>query len=285
MDRREKPVQDVEVDPIHILIDGLAIVVIIASLSIAHFVFSDSLKQTLTYHASNPELHALVGNWLVHISDVHLIGNLEVFALLSLVGYAVTIWMGELRWFRLSLLGNLLITPIVVNSLSSLRLSMTAHGGATSQVGFSGVVAGIAGMVFILFLGLVRRYYEARAVLTVGGTITLLLLGEVVYSYSSPTMVTIGIFGTCLVLLVLLDSAERIWRSGLDSVRSRVLAEMLVLGVLVTGTLMVTVSGLFPGDIPQTEPMPNLYGHAVGFVSGGIITFVGHRYWTGLDWI
>lgn len=264
--------------------DFLALILIPVLLTAIHYLSSPSVKDSLAYNPLNPELITLISSSAVHGSVSHLSGNLVAYGLIALTAYAIAIWIVELRWFRLSVLTILITTPIITH-LAIPQFLLYSFGAIPESIrGFSSIVAGLGGMTLILYLGLLRRFYDGRAALTGGGVLTIVFLSQVALTYGALSEKQIAAVAIGMLLIVAIEIGDRVRSLEVSSIRFQVLGETLFLGGMVLLYLGLLVYGLFPEDPYSGGSSTAIFSHALGFLIGMLTTFWGHRYWTPLDW-
>ncbi|MFW6458829.1 MAG: hypothetical protein ACOCY6_05415 [Halodesulfurarchaeum sp.] len=244
----------------------------------------ESFQSLLTYDSAAVSFHGLFGHWAVHYTRQHLLDNV--------IGYAVIVWTayllawnaGERRWFRLSALTILVVVPAVSISASALAFDAIDPALSYTSRGASGVVAALAGLLYALSLGFVRRLTDLRGTISLGGTILILVMTGLLVQIGSPESVVVGGILGATGLVLILDTGLRLRGRRLADIRWRTGLVVLVVGYAVTALLYAVFLSLFPPDPFAGSTITNVFSHATGFVLGTVITVWGHRYWTGDSW-
>lgn len=283
--------------PVDWLVLGLdaGVGLFVGVLTIAVHFGGPDLQLLLTYDSTRPSLFALVGHWVVHQSGKHLGGNLLGYGIVVSIGYVIAWRIRERRWFRLSVLAILIVVPSGSALVSAVAFERLIEGFAYQSRGASAVVAALGGLLFVTFLGAVRRRFDPRATITVGGVVAVIALLSLLSAVSSPSASTLALLGGAVLLIGGIDLGKRVCSqyrvdgmAGLGvQMRANLasLGELTILAVGVTTVLSWLLIGLFPADPFSGPTITNVISHASGLVIGLIIPFWGHRYWTRQSWL
>lgn len=206
----------------------------------------------------------------VHVDDAHLWGNLTGYAVAALYAYGLALQTGRRRWFRVTFLALLVVLPAPVHAASYLAFDALAPAFDPVSRGFSGVVGGFVGFVFVAFVGFVRSRYGRQRAVAAGAVVALLLLLEVdaIYRGLRPPTVALVLAGTVVVAAVL-----RRERTAVTPRRSpRPVGDAFV-ALLVVAVLAALVSNLFPPPdaLVTADGMTGVFAHTAGVFGGGLL--------------
>jgi hypothetical protein len=205
----------------------------------------------------------------VHLDDAHLRGNLIGYAIAALYAYGLALQSDRRRWFRVTFLALLLVLPIPVHAASYLVFDAFAPALDPVSRGFSGVVGGFVGFLFVAFVGFVRSRYGRRRAVAAGAMVALLLLLEVdaIYRGLRPPTVVLVLAGGAVVA-----AATRHARIDAAPPRAppRPVGDAFV-ALLVVVVLTALVYNLFPppDSIVTDGGVTGVFAHAAGVVGGG----------------
>lgn len=245
----------------------------------------ESFQSLLTYSTEETTLHGLFGHWAVHYSGRHLLENLTGYGFVVVMGYILAWLLQERWWFRLSMLTILLVVPTLTMMVSLLGFGVIEPGLSYTSRGASAVIAALLGLLYVVSIGFVRDLVDPRAAISVGGAMLILALTGLLTQIGSPSPVVFwGLLGAVAIIL-LLDGGVRLRHGSLSAVRWPAIGMIAVIGYGVTMVMFVVFGGLFPADPFAGDTITNVFSHASGFALGVIITFWGHRYWTGDSWV
>lgn len=146
---------------------------------------------------------------------------------------------------------------------------------ATTSVerGFSGVVAGFAGLVFVAFLVWMNREVGLDVTQAVGQTIVLLMLWELSMIYTSwidVRVTALVAFGIVLSWLLPLRGVP--WRNAWDRREAWWMELRLAIGVGIV--LLTLVVSLFPSAPLRDGTFTNIFAHGAGLVWGSLVSGV-----------
>lgn len=278
-----RPIGRRTLDVTVLVFDALVVAGPVVVLAIVQFLAPDGTKVALTHVTGVLTPLSLFGHAFVHFSTADLVWNVLGYVVLGLLAYALAIWLDERLWFLLSLVSVLLVVPAVSGGVDEILFAQVFARGPISIRGFSGVVAGTAGLVFVLYLGAIRRLYGPVSAATVGA-LGVAWFGTVLEVIYSPATIPRALMGLVVALALLITVAGRrtSWSPG--PFRRGRLARALLAGVPVALVLTASTVLLFPADPFAVGPTTNVYSHAVGFFTGVVVSIWGHRYWAHLDW-
>ncbi|MFB6148998.1 MAG: hypothetical protein ABEJ48_04975 [Halobacteriales archaeon] len=262
----------------------LLILGLLASGLAAIFYFVPSSLQdpfAFRHDFSNPV--SLVSAAYLHLTEAHLLGNLGGFAVAASYTYLFCWHLEERRWFWLTTLAFLTILPILVN--------LTSHGvfrffypvmTLPSSRGFSGVVAGYGGFLFVAVTVFFARQFSPAIGRVSGQLLSLVVLTELTVVYGTTRhWLGFGLVGLGLVLIGI--ELSRLWRATDGALHW----QRVVLGAGVIAAVGVVLSwlvlSLFPPTIIQGGSFTNVFAHAAGFIYGAVVSRWGYRYWHRRD--
>lgn len=259
--------------------DVLAIVTIAAMLIGIHVFVPPGVRAELAleYPTPNP-VDALTAAY-VHVNDAHLTGNVLGYLAGAGVAYLLSLAARERRWFHLSWLTFLTVLPVAVGLTAAVIIDRPVVGR-----GFSGVVAGFAGLLLVAG-GVVlyrvfdvdrRSMWEVVAVLAVVVAVEILWLATEARPVLVVGILVVGV-GLPLGSLAWRGIRSGIWTDGdnLGRLAGAVVATGLVLGIVTW-----FVVGLFPAQIVANGGVTNILGHYLGLVYGVLVAAWGYRYWS-----
>lgn len=262
------------------VVDGAAILAVALLLVGVHLIVPASGREILTLRYASPDpLRALTAAY-VHFDAVHLRGNVVGYLLASGIAYLCCHAAGERRWFRYSFVALLTLLPMAVN----LSVAWLIGGDATGR-GFSGVVAGFVGLVFVTAPVIVRRRFgfepwvawhtTAAMTFVVAAALVWMVVGSI-----PPALAGVLAVGAGLTLVSFIQRGGG--RTGLPADRdgwTRLAAAFTVaVGILLAVTAFVT--GLFPARLTTDGAVTNVLAHYLGLVYGAVVAGWGYRYWS-----
>lgn len=269
-------------------LDAAILLTVPLALVAIQFAGSPALHQLLTVDSEQVTLLGWIGHWAVHYSTGLLLANLLGYALVVGVAYGLA-WAQEERWwFRLSAGAILLVVPSAATLGSDLAFAHLRPGLTYTARGASAVVAGLLGLLAVLFLGLLERRYDTRAAVVGGGFLTVGVLLSLLVRVGSPSRATIGGVLGALALVLGFDITMRL-RKGIHEAHTRInwrrLGGTLLAGAVVFVVTLSIAVALFPADPFHGSQITNVFGHAAGFLVGALIALWGRRYWSPRSWV
>ncbi|WP_018259209.1 rhomboid family protein [Halomicrobium katesii] len=206
----------------------------------------------------------------VHAGWSHLLQNVGGFVAIAGVAYILCRVLDARRWFWVSTVAFLTVLPVLVSLSSYVLLGWFAPAATPVERGFSGVVAGFAGLIFVAFLVWVNREVGLAVTQAVGQMAVLLMLWELSVIYAgwiNVRVTALVAFGIALswVLLLRAVSVRDIW----DRRQAWWTELWLAMGVGIV--LLTVVVALFPADPVSDGTFTNIFAHGAGFVWGGIV--------------
>ncbi|MFB6109815.1 MAG: hypothetical protein ABEJ60_02925 [Halodesulfurarchaeum sp.] len=273
-------------------LDAAILLAVPVALAAIQFGGSPALHRLLTFDSDQPTLLGWVGHWAVHYSSPLLLANLLGYALVAGVGYPLAWAMGERWWFRLSLGAVLLAVPPLSAAASDLAFARIAPGLTYTARGASAVVAGLLGVLAVLFLGRLEQRYDTRAAVVGGGALFVGVLTGLLVHLGSPARAEVVTFLGAVGLIVGFDLALRLREGDAGtsepSLRQRIgwqrLGWTLLVGVVVFVVTLAMAVALFPADPFAGPRITNVFGHAMGLATGAVIACWGRRYWSSRSW-
>lgn len=262
-----------------VVVDLVAIAAVAVLLVGIHLLVPPGVRSglALTYPNPNP-VDALTAAY-VHANGAHLTGNLAGYLVGASVAYGLARAAGERRWFWLSWGTCLTALPIVVGLLAAALVARPIAGR-----GFSGVVAGLAGVVLVGAGVVAHRTFGTarRSMWEVIAMLAVVVAAEILWLATDAGQRLIGgvlVVGLGLPLASLARRAAAAGRPGGREGWVRVAGAALVVG-LVLGIVTWLVVGLFPSRLVHEGGITNVLGHYLGLVGGGIVAAWGYRYWS-----
>jgi hypothetical protein len=153
----------------------------------------------------------------VHDGWSHLVQNVGGFVTLAGVAYILCRVLNARRWFWVSTVAFLTVLPVFVSLSSYVLLGWFAPAATPVERGFSGVVAGFAGLVFVAFLRWANRECGLAVTQAVGQMAVLLMLWELSVIYAgwiNVRVTALVAFGLALSWVLPLRAVS--WRDACD---------------------------------------------------------------------
>ncbi|MFB6171602.1 MAG: hypothetical protein ABEJ23_03645 [Haloarculaceae archaeon] len=261
------------------LVDAGAILAVGAILVAIHAITTPAERRALALSHRTLQPVALLTAAYVHAGWEHLWVN--VLSYVAGAGFAAYLCRlsGERRWFWRTHLAFLLVLPVLVNLTDFAVFAVLYPSVERASLGFSGVVAGFGGYVFVIFLVLLGRVYSRDAVLFAGEFLLVVLAAEVYLIYADG----FSVVGIGIVLTGLLATALALLWQGTRSgyLRDREnwpeLGFYLADGAAILLVLTGYVVGMFPAQLVQDGAFANIFAHAAGFAWGGVLALLTWR--------
>jgi len=163
----------------------------------------------------------------VHNGIGHLLGNVVGFLAAAGVAYVICRAIDARRWFLWSTAAFLTVLPVLVSLTSYAVLGLVASGSETVERGFSGVVAGYVGLIFVAFVVWVARQSGRGVAQAVGQAVVLVLLWllSVIYAggfnlaVSGLVVLGFGLSGALLVRVVAWPAVWEQWEEWWPDLR------------------------------------------------------------------
>ncbi|MFB6161035.1 MAG: hypothetical protein ABEJ61_07640 [Haloferacaceae archaeon] len=248
----------------------LALVAAVPAVLVAvHLLLSPGVRDRLAFRHGVLAPATLLTGAYVHVDDAHLWGNLTGYGIAALYAYGLALQADRRRWFRVTFLALLVVLPPPVHAASYLAFDALAPAFDPVSRGFSGVVGGFVGFVFVAFVGFVRSRYGRRRAVAAGAVVALVLLLEVdaIYGGLRPLAVALALSGAVVVA-----AATRGERAvAVTPPRPANPAGDAFVALLVVLVLAALVANLFPppGALVTADGMTGVVAHAAG-VFGGV---------------
>jgi hypothetical protein len=247
-----------------------------------HVLVPSSVRAQLAFDHGAFVLWTLWTHAYVHNGWAHLLQNIGGFAAIAGVAYILCRVLNARRWFWVSTVAFLTVLPVLVSPSSYVLLGWFAPAATPVERGFSGIVAGFAGLVFVAFLVWVNREGGLAVTQAVGQMAVLLMLWElsVIYAGWIDVWVTaLAAFGLALSWVLLLRAVS--WRDAWDRREAWWTELRLAIGVGIV--LLAVIVGLFPANPVSDGTFTNIFAHGAGFVWGGLVAggaWQGIQRWT-----
>lgn len=206
----------------------------------------------------------------VHNGWSHLLHNVAGFLAIAGVAYILCRILEARLWFWLTTAGFLTVLPVLVSLSSFMLLGVITPAATPVERGFSGVVSGFAGLVFVAFLMWVKRKAGLAVTQSVGQMVILLMLWElsVIYiGWIDMQATALIAFGLALSWLLLLRNLS--WQDLWEEREAWRTELWLAIGVVLV--LLTVVIALFPADLVNSGTFTNVFAHGAGFVWGSLI--------------
>lgn len=260
-------------------IDGLtldiSLILSVAFLLVAvHFLVNKPVQGHLAFNHTVFNPLTLLTSAYVHASIKHLTGNLFGYLITVLYAYFLCWQVGEQPWFRRSFVASLVVLPVLVSLTSYAIIQIRYPTFDPVSRGFSGVVAGFGGVLFVTLYVFLRERFDRNLAGTIAISVLLLLLVEVDTIYAGtvrPLVAGLATVGVALSLVRYVRGKDLIPASDIEF---PALADIGVTALLAIGVLSWLVVGLFPAVLVQGGTVTDIFAHAAGFLYGGVLSAV-----------
>lgn len=255
------------------VLDAAALLAVPLGLIAIHVLATPEQKSLLAFHYGSVEPHAFVTATYVHFGVEHLYSNVFGYVTAAVMAYLLCLQLGRRRWFRITVGVLVFVAPFAINAASFLFLERYGGPPVVSGRGFSGVVAGLGGFVFVALLGYVARNHGRVVAAATGQLLVIALLVELYLLWIGlPGPVAVLTFGSCLLVGVVGIALDAGVPTGAAALRQRAAAAVPI--ALVAVLLGAFVAGLFPGSVVRDGVVLNVYAHAAGLVVGVVTAAV-----------
>ena len=148
----------------------LMLLAVVPAILVAVFLVPAGTRETLVFEVGSPTLLTAYTSHFVHLSSVHLVGNLVIYLPVVGVAYLLCLLSGRRQLFVITFLTLLLAFPF---ALSAMQLAFPQD---RAILGFSGINAGFVGLACFALVSYVRvnlagvdeRYAPALLFFTAG---------------------------------------------------------------------------------------------------------------------
>ncbi|EJN61570.1 hypothetical protein [Halogranum rubrum] len=256
----------------------LALILSIPLLLVAlHYGVAPATRNQFVFDHDQIALVDMYAANFLHLDDAHLRGNLLGYVAAIAPTWALYAVDDEHRRFRRTLAGFVLGLPLLISLGDYLVFRYAFEATANSATrGFSGIVSALFGWLFVATVALVWRDVDAQRAIYTALTIVLGILGGIVLLSGIATPAILGALGVGVVLSATGFVPWETVRSGglLDAAREHwTLIQLVAYAGL---ALLLIVPGLFPVDWIGEGSVTNIFGHAVGFGLGVVISVSCH---------
>lgn len=238
------------------------------------------LRQAATLSTTTPTFTTLITSSYVHLSSSHFLDNLLAYLACGTLTCLLCHTLGRPTWYHRTFLALVTLGPLLSSILTLQLLRFVFPTLPIVTYGFSGVVAGFAGFLFVILFVLLRDTYDKwiasySIILVVAGAVSMLLV-----RYVSPLPSTeLGVIAVsaCISLAGIGNQVRRI-----DfTTQSTPSLQAIILGVLIlllAVLCLVFVAALFPAIPASGGATTNVYAHASGVLVGAVLA-VGCEKW------
>lgn len=254
-----------------LVVDVVAIFSVAVLLPLIHVGTTPTQKAILSAEAGTGLSLSLFTAAYVHYGSTHVVTNVVGYLSAAVMSYLLCLQIDRRRWFHLTAVALLCVLPWVVNWASGLVFTEWGRPVEITGRGFSGIVAGYGGFVYVAAVVYVRdRHGGIVAVGIAGLVLSVVTLQGYLSWIGSPSPMLVGTlivaFVTNLAGLVALTRPQ----TYAFSTVVHAVAPICFAGVL----LMTFVAGLFPTDISSGDRFLNIYAHGIGAVGGVVLAAV-----------
>jgi len=249
--------------------DLLVLLAIPLGLMVLHALASPEQRARLALDHADPELAEFLTAAYVHGTPLHLRNNVLGFLSAAPMAYMLCLRARRRRWFHATMAALLVAVPVAVNVLNYATLELWYAGPTPTSSGFSAVVAGTGGFVFVALLVWLRSLYS-RSTATFAGALVWIALAATFYVVHADAVdpLLLGALGVSAALCALALAAGSAVPIRADADQLRRVAVRAVPVALVAVLLGAFVIGLFPRQTVRDGVFVNVYAHGAGFVFG-----------------
>lgn len=272
-----------EAAPTQVIADAVALLVVPAVL-LAVFTLPESTKRAVAFSYTEPTLFTAFTAHYVHLTSPHLVGNVLGFALLSSVGYGLSLLAGRRRLFFASAITFLFVFPFVLSGLNlAVPRNAIGYGFSGVNMAFFGYIAVILPVAIDEHLGVAWRQYAPGQFFVSVAYISLIALPV------STVSAGVGVASVVFALpyaRAAVRSRDAVRNRGDDHYQSdkreslretlqRILARP-VCGELVAIAVVVLLAYPFIGfpSVSATGPRVNVYVHFLGYALAFLVVHV-----------
>ncbi len=252
-----------------VTLDLLVLLAVPLGLLVVYAFTTPAQRARLALYHADPEIAEFLTAAYVHATPIHLRNNVLGFLAGAPMAYMLCLRARRRRWFHATTAALLVAVPVAVNLANYATLRLWYAGPAPTSSGFSAVVAGVGGFVFVALLVWLRAIYS-RSTATFAGALVWLALATTFYVVHADAVdpLLLGVVAVSAALCVLALAAGGAVSLRPDSGQLRGVAVRAVPVALVAVLLSTFVIGLFPQQTVRDGMFVNVYAHAAGFVLG-----------------
>lgn len=251
--------------------DALVILAVPVALILIHYITPEATREQLRFVIEDPNLIQAWTSGYIHNSWGHLSRNLQSYAVVVPVVYAVYWRWRHREGFRAVFFIVLAVTPLVT-SLLDFTVRHVVYGATGTTAGFSGVTNAYAGVLLVV----IALFVSQRLTRTIGVSIAViayfLAAWLILDNLGSATFVTEALIVLVMILLVsfsmitlpddAFNNVEVRWNHVIDAV-------IVVVAVFV---FMVGGASGFPAN--AAEDGVNVLAHFTGLLFGILVAVV-----------
>lgn len=243
-----------------------------------HLLLAPATRDALAFEAATVEPVTMWTAAYVHVDEGHLWSNVAGYWLAVLPAWVLHVKWGRRDRFWAAVAVVLVAVPFVTAAGSYLAFRFV-HGATETAVtrGFSGVVGGLAGVLFgSLVVFLAERYDRFRASMAAQ---FLLLVLSVLVLYGLAADVPLPLAALLVAGLVAAGVGVLPRDRRPAALYRAALAERWSLALVAYGacSLALLSVSLFPADVTTGGGITNVYSHAAGLVAGAGVPLATHR--------
>jgi hypothetical protein len=210
---------------------------------------------------------------VVHNGIGHLVRNVVGFLAAAGVAYVLCQAIDAREWFWWTSAVLLTVLPVVVSLTSYGVLWWIVPAASPIERGFSGVVAGYVGLIFVAFVVWVAQQSGRGVAQAVGQAVVLMMLWllSVIYAggidlvVSALVVLGVGLSGILFIRTVAEPTVWERWETWWPDFR---------IGVGIVAVLLLFVVALFPEEVASGGTTTNIFAHGAGLLWGGILASV-----------
>lgn len=254
------------------ILDISLILAVALLLGTIHFLVPESIQARLAFDHAAFDPFTLLTSAYVHNSRQHLTGNVVGYLLAVPPAYALCWQAGERQWFRRSFLICLAVLPVLVSLTSYAIIQLQFPAFDPVSRGFSGVVAGFGGVLFVAMYLFLHERFDRHLSGTIVISVLLLLLVEVDTIYAGTVRPLVaGLVVVGIILSLVRYGRASGWHGGRPLESQKAVVVGITVGLTVA-VLSMLVFGLFPATLVKGGSVTNIFAHAAGFIYGGSLS-------------
>lgn len=245
-----------------------AIVTVPTVLLVIHWLLSEKLRHSLALFVLHPRPITFVTSSFVHLTDAHLLANLAGYACGAVSTYSLCRRLDRQTWFLKTLIFMVFILPAATSVTNIAVLTLLFPGVNISTYGFSGVVAGFLGFLFVLLGAVTAETFDGRLAAHTVTLVVSVCVALLVIRYTSQLMVV------SMAVVGLGFSSIGVVRGIITRMNNVVPAEIALIAIV--GVLCISLSYVaFPPD--PVRARTNVYAHFTGIIGGAVLAEITRR--------
>lgn len=256
--------------------DFFILLLIPTGLAGVYYLTPETFQLSLAFNHQEPKLHTLLSHAYIHehqSNDEHLLGNVQSYLLVALLGWLLSLIQFKRRRFWIASGVFLLLAPFIIAGFSYLILDIVMGERILYDYGFSGVVGCFVGFLFISAFDFIDQNFESTDGYYLVGVVSLMITSSFAVFLTGLLQLAFSVATGILVLGLIIgvragkiSSGEKVYRW---TKTCPVIALILFTGLFVA-ILMFIMS--FPDVTATGGSFVNVFSHAAGILIGIIVT-------------